>query len=84
MRNKEHGTAGISSDYKEAIQLDKKKFFVTCPECGRRLCKAVPGSEMEIECPKCAKALMIFVDDECSVSVKLLRSAQTASAGERK
>jgi len=54
------------------IQLDKKKFFVTCPECGRRLCKAVPGSEMEIECPKCSKQLMISVDDECSVSVKLV------------
>ena len=54
--------------------MDKKKFFVTCPECGRRLCKAVPGSEMEIECPKCSKPLAIYVDDECSVSVKLAGS----------
>ena len=54
--------------------MDKKKFFATCPECGRRLCKAVAGSEVEIECPKCAKALIISVDDECSVSVKLLEA----------
>ena len=54
--------------------MDKKKFLATCPECGRRLCKAVAGSEVEIECPKCAKALIISVDDECSVSVKLLEA----------
>lgn len=27
--------------------------YVTCPKCGRRLCKAESGTKIEIECPKC-------------------------------
>ncbi len=32
------------------------KKYVVCGDCGRKLCKAEPGSVVELVCPKCKKA----------------------------
>lgn len=37
------------------------KLYVSCPVCGRRLCKADNGSEIEIICPHCGKLICIHV-----------------------
>lgn len=37
--------------------------YATCPNCGRRLCKAEIGSKVEIECPKCGEPVVVQVDD---------------------
>ena len=52
--------------------MGNSKFYVTCPCCGRRLCKAVPGSEVEQDCPKCQNTILIFVDEEKAVTTKVL------------
>ena len=31
------------------------KKYVVCGDCGRKLCKAEPGSVVELVCPKCNK-----------------------------
>ena len=31
------------------------KKYVVCGDCGRKLCKAEPGSVVELVCPKCKK-----------------------------
>lgn len=54
----------------------KSRFYVSCSNCGRRLCKANPGSEMEIDCPKCEKHLLITVDIECAVNIKILQDSE--------
>lgn len=34
------------------------KKYVVCLECGRKLCKAEPGSVVEMYCPTCKKRYM--------------------------
>ena len=43
------------------------KLYATCPLDGRRLCKAIPGSEVEQECPYCKSIVLITVDDQYRV-----------------
>ncbi|MBR4394465.1 MAG: hypothetical protein IKT07_10675 [Oscillospiraceae bacterium] len=52
--------------------MNNPKFYVTCPACGRRLCKAVPGSELEQECPKCQNTVLIQVDPDRKVITQVL------------
>ena len=33
------------------------KKYVVCLECGRKLCKAEPGSVVEMYCPTCKKTV---------------------------
>ena len=48
--------------------MGNSKLYATCPRDGRRLCKAIPGSEVEQECPHCKSIVLITVDDQCKVS----------------
>ncbi len=48
------------------------KYYVVCPCCGRRLCKAVPGSEIETECPKCSRMIRIRINLDLEVNTKIL------------
>lgn len=38
--------------------------YVTCPKCGRRLCKAESGTKVEIECPKCGGITSFTIKDD--------------------
>lgn len=53
--------------------MGNSKLYATCPRCGRRLCKAIPGSEVEQECPYCKSTVLITVDDTFKVSSQLLK-----------
>lgn len=33
-----------------------------CPHCGRRLCKGIAGTKVEIECPKCGRNITVVID----------------------
>jgi len=35
--------------------------YVTCPVCGRRLCKGEAGTAVEIDCPKCGKTMFVRI-----------------------
>lgn len=52
--------------------MGNSKLYVTCPYCGRRLFKAVPGSEVEQECPKCQNLVLVHVDEDGTVSAKII------------
>ena len=52
--------------------MGNSKLYVTCPYCGRRLFKAVPGSEVEQECPKCQNLDLVHVDEDGTVSAKII------------
>ena len=41
--------------------MNSSKLYVTCPACGKRLCRAVPGSELDQDCPKCQGVVLIRV-----------------------
>ena len=54
-----------------------KKLYATCPICGRRLCRAVPGSEVEQECPKCPRVMVLIkVDLEGKVITQVVQPQQ--------
>lgn len=36
--------------------------YVMCPYCGRRLCKGIAGTKVEIECPKCGRNITVVID----------------------
>lgn len=38
--------------------------YAMCPNCGRRLCKGVAGSKVEIECPKCGRNITIIIEED--------------------
>lgn len=47
--------------------------YAMCPHCGRRLCKGVEGTKVELECPKCGKSVSVIIDaDELHISDKPL------------
>lgn len=52
------------------------KLYATCPLCGRRLCKAIPGSEIEIECGKCQNSVLISVDKDGKVTTQVVEEQQ--------
>ena len=40
------------------------KKYVVCGDCGRKLCKAEPGSVVELVCPKCKKPVVAMVKED--------------------
>ena len=58
--------------------MNSSKLYVTCPACGKRLCRAVPGSELEQDCPKCRSLVLVQVDPDGKVSTKII-DTKTAS-----
>ena len=50
------------------------KYFVVCPFCGKRLCKAEEGSVVEVQCPHCKEQVEVVVT-QGSVSTSTNRSA---------
>ena len=55
-------------------ELNNSKLYATCPACGRRLCKAVPGSELEQDCPKCQSLVLIQVDPDGKVITQIIHT----------
>ena len=50
--------------YKTFVSRGKGKVimkYVTCPVCGRRLCKGEAGTAVEIDCPKCGKTMFVRI-----------------------
>lgn len=43
--------------------------FITCPQCGKRLCRANPGSSIEIACPVCKINYEGTIDEDGGVHV---------------
>ena len=46
------------------------KKYVVCLECGRKLCKAEPGSVVEMYCPTCKKTVYAEVRDDTVVTTQ--------------
>lgn len=47
--------------------------YAMCPQCGRRLCRGVAGTKVEIECPKCSKVITVIINsDDLYISEKPL------------
>ena len=44
------------------------KKFIVCPNCGQKLCKAEPGSNVEMVCPSCKQAVEVTVDHETVIA----------------
>lgn len=38
--------------------------YIVCWECGRKLCKAEPGSVVELVCPKCKKPVLAMIKED--------------------
>ena len=38
--------------------------YVMCPYCGRRLCRGLAGTKVEIKCSKCGKTLFVLINDD--------------------
>lgn len=41
--------------------------YITCPQCGKRLCRAELGSNVEISCTTCKQELQVSVDKDGGV-----------------
>lgn len=53
--------------------MDDSMLLVTCPHCGKRLCKAKPGSDLETECPKCKYTIIVVIDVEHRVTIQFIQ-----------
>lgn len=54
--------------------MDSQRLFVTCPYCGRRLCRVSPGSDIEAECPKCQTMIIAWVNTEKKIVTQIIKS----------
>ncbi len=50
--------------------------FITCPQCGQKLCRAEIGSKVVITCPKCKSTYEGIVDKDGSVHALPLANDQ--------
>lgn len=41
--------------------------YITCPQCGKRLCRAELGSNVEITCANCKQNIVASVDKDGGV-----------------
>lgn len=41
--------------------------YITCPQCGKRLCRAQLGSKVEIACTSCKQDYLATVDENGGV-----------------
>lgn len=55
--------------------MDDSQLIVTCTNCGSRICKAKPGTAIEIACPKCKGGIILVVDIEHRVIIQLIQPA---------
>jgi predicted nucleic-acid-binding Zn-ribbon protein len=62
----------IVTTEKTKTVVTSNKYYATCPYCGRRLCRAVPGSDVDTECPKCNNTVSVQVDMDGTVKAKIL------------
>lgn len=47
----------------------ENKLYGTCPICGKKLCRAKTGSNVEIFCPTCKKTVTVEVANGKVISV---------------
>ena len=40
------------------------KLYGSCPICGKRLCRALNGSDVDVVCPTCKKEVTVMVKNE--------------------
>ena len=55
---------------------EKKKFYVCCPNCSRKLLIAKENSEFEIECPKCKGIVNVVVSGDNTVITHILKEVE--------
>ena len=60
--------------------MGNSKLYATCPRDGRRLCKAIPGCEVEQECPYGKSIVLITVDDQYKVSTQIIKQKNEETA----
>ena len=53
------------------------KLYGTCPICGKKLCRAISGSIVEVLCPTCKKSITV----EVKADGKVISEINTEQAG---
>ena len=53
--------------------------YLTCPQCGKRLCRAELGSNVEITCVGCKQDIVASVDNDGGVHTLPLDIIKTQS-----
>ena len=48
--------------------MTNSKMYITCPNCGKRLLRAKPCSEIETQCPQCKEMVLSTVDEKGAVT----------------
>lgn len=50
-----------------------KRLYVTCPVCGKMMCKASPAAQIEARCPVCKSELLAEIAAGHKVTVEVLK-----------
>lgn len=56
--------------------MASKRLFITCPICGKMMCKANLHAEIEAKCPTCKSELQAEVTSEQKVSVQVIKEGK--------
>ena len=56
--------------------MEKAKYRISCPVCGRLLCRSIPNSYLEGNCPKCASYIRVYVR-ESGVDLDVITTRNT-------
>ncbi len=53
--------------------MGTKRLYITCPVCGKMMCKANHAAQIEVKCPVCKSDLLAEVTDRPKVIVEVIK-----------
>lgn len=53
--------------------MGAKRLYITCPVCGKTMCKASQVEQIEVKCPVCKSELLSEVSHARKVSVEIIK-----------
>lgn len=60
--------------------MGTKRLCITCPVCGRVMCKANLLAQIEVKCPTCKSELLAEVTPEQTVTVRVVKEGISLGA----
>lgn len=52
-----------------------EKLYGTCPICGKKVCRAIPGSTVDVFCVTCKKMVSVSVKPEFQVISTIIKES---------
>lgn len=59
--------------------MGDRKLYITCPVCGKKMCKANLTAQLELRCPLCGSDLYAEIGTERKVTVQVMKEGKVSA-----